>query len=585
MRQRTLKLLLAIGTSLLLITNASAQINVTWDGGDGEWNQSMWNGGMTIESIIGASDGADGFDGPLEEVQNIIIPSGTVSYDANTRGSDFEMHQGSTLTIQSGAVWQQVTESSWTNNRWTQMDVDSLNIDGGVFRRTGAARFDDDSPPDPQSGGALIFGSWQGDDGFGKPAADPRDNQETYINITNGGRLENEGQLWFGSWGDTAPNGTVIAMTINDGHVDLTGGTVTGIGEFADADLVFSNRFNINNDPETDQPSYSINFTGPGSITVDRSGIVNAFQADSFLSEYDPDSLLPVGYESLWDAGILQAHGQSGPDGASFGDYFTTQGQLGQDDYMLVSNVAPLPGTILGIGTEALIGNDLTDLGDDGDETAYSDTDTAGFDATFFSSDEPGFGGGESAFNVFDNTLGPGNDKWCCGTGFPQIVGADLGREVELTHFTVSSANDIPGRDPRVWSIEGSSDGENWTTIFSHSDPNAALWNDRLQVIRFDAGSDFEAPTESYSQFRMVTESTGLTEGAFFQLGEIEFFGNVVDGGPTAVTSIRMATSIRLIEQSKRRVGPVHLWKVERQLLLKGIATVTVTSTPPTRTV
>jgi hypothetical protein len=54
-------------------------------------------------------------------------------------------------------------------------------------------------------------------------------------------------------------------------------------------------------------------------------------------------------------------------------------------------------------GTESLLGNDLTDLGDDGDETAYSPPDLAGFDADFFSSDEPGFGGGEFAFNVFDN--------------------------------------------------------------------------------------------------------------------------------------------------------------------------------------
>ena len=185
---------------------------------------------------------------------------------------------------------------------------------------------------------------------------------------------------------------------------------------------------------------------------------------------------------------------------------------------------------ILGTGTGALLGNDLTDLGDDGVENSYfPPNDLGGFDAIFFSSDEPGFGGGESAFNVFDNILGPSNDKWCCGTVFPQIVGADFrdtqGKEFRLTHFTVSSANDIPRRDPRVWSIEGSNDGVNWEVIFSQNDPGASLWTERLQVLRFEEGRDYEEQTTAYGMFRMVTEATDLTGGAFFQVGEIEFFG------------------------------------------------------------
>ncbi len=60
-------------------------------------------------------------------------------------------------------------------------------------------------------------------------------------------------------------------------------------------------------------------------------------------------------------------------------------------------------------------GNGLTDLDNDGLEDLYfAPDDLAGFDAIFFSSDEPGFQGGEFAYNVFDNILGPDNDKWCC---------------------------------------------------------------------------------------------------------------------------------------------------------------------------
>lgn len=63
---------------------------------------------------------------------------------------------------------------------------------------------------------------------------------------------------------------------------------------------------------------------------------------------------------------------------------------------------------ILGTGTASLIGGDLTDPEDDGAPDADQ-----GYNATFTSSEEPGFGGGEFAFNVFDNQLGGGNAKWC----------------------------------------------------------------------------------------------------------------------------------------------------------------------------
>ena len=63
---------------------------------------------------------------------------------------------------------------------------------------------------------------------------------------------------------------------------------------------------------------------------------------------------------------------------------------------------------VLGTGTESLLGGDLTDPEDDGAPDADQ-----GYNATFTSSEEPGFGGGEFAFNVFDNQLGPGNAKWC----------------------------------------------------------------------------------------------------------------------------------------------------------------------------
>ena len=184
---------------------------------------------------------------------------------------------------------------------------------------------------------------------------------------------------------------------------------------------------------------------------------------------------------------------------------------------------------ILGIGTKALLGGDLTDPEDDGNPESDD-----GYNAIFTANDKPGFGGGEFAFNVFDNRLGPFNDKWCCGPagGIPAgglHVTVELEEPYALTHFTVSSANDFPGRDPIKWGVQGSNDGNNWTTIFSHD--GDSFWNQRLQVVRFNAGEDFDVQTTMYRFFRHVTFDTALNPtgnpaGSYFQIGEIEYFGD-----------------------------------------------------------
>ncbi|MEZ5304184.1 MAG: PEP-CTERM sorting domain-containing protein [Verrucomicrobiales bacterium] len=198
---------------------------------------------------------------------------------------------------------------------------------------------------------------------------------------------------------------------------------------------------------------------------------------------------------------------------------------------------------VLGNGTGALLGNDLTDRGNDGNELIYNPPVTlGGFDGVFFASNEAGFsggslGGGEFAFNVFDNLVGSGDAKWCCGATpgtsgvgdeAPQIVGVNLNANRLLTHFTVTSSNDTPGRDPRIWTMEGSNDGILWDVIFSQNDASASLWgtdaSSRNRVLLFTQGVDYPVQTQTYQQFRMVTTQTGLGTGAFFALNEIELF-------------------------------------------------------------
>ena len=290
----------------LWVGTAQGQIDVVWGGGDGFWVDENWDDGTglnTIDAFVGQLDGSNGAGGPNGE-DNITISSGTVEYQANDLQSDFRMKQGSRLVINGGATWTQIQDDSWSENRWTEMDLTSLVLDNGTFRRTGIVG--------DEGGGALIFGSWRGDDNQDSWLP----HQETDILITNGGSLENEGSVWFGT-PDILPD-SIFTMTINDGSMNLIGGDIP-----PDTDFPFEGALFFF-DPDNGS-THRINFTGPGSISVDATGIGLATL----------DDVTYVTYEELWSEGILQANGKSGPDGENFATYFTVNGAPGQDDYTL----------------------------------------------------------------------------------------------------------------------------------------------------------------------------------------------------------------------------------------------------------
>jgi hypothetical protein len=208
---------------------------------------------------------------------------------------------------------------------------------------------------------------------------------------------------------------------------------------------------------------------------------------------------------------------------------------------------------VLGIGNAALLGGDLTDPEDDGNEAA-GDTDPSWNWKAIFANSEPGFNGvalpgtpagTERSYNVFDNAADGGGDaKWCCGeplTGStisasnPLNITVQLKERHRLTHFTVTSANDTPTRDPRDWQILGSNDGTVWEPIFTQiggaiagqtttTNTTLSLWgNTRNQVNKFT----LTKPSRAYTFIRFQCSATYVTAatGAFFQLTEIEYFG------------------------------------------------------------
>jgi hypothetical protein len=193
-------------------------------------------------------------------------------------------------------------------------------------------------------------------------------------------------------------------------------------------------------------------------------------------------------------------------------------------------------GTILGVGGANLAHErglyvDLTDV-----DNVKGDFDGSEYEGTVFASFRvgPGAGSGEDAHKLFDNVVDPSESatqsksKLCCD-GAPQWIAFKFNSGAKsIDAYTISSANDVPNRDPLDWVIEGSnnstdgSDGT-WTAIHTVDGTGTAPWDGtRHEVILWEAGvgKDFTKPA-AYETIRFRV--TAQQSGGNFQISELEF--------------------------------------------------------------
>ncbi|MFP6899186.1 MAG: LamG-like jellyroll fold domain-containing protein, partial [Roseibacillus sp.] len=215
----------------------------------------------------------------------------------------------------------------------------------------------------------------------------------------------------------------------------------------------------------------------------------------------------------------------------SDGDFWSDWQEVGfgsdpndQNDFPQVTQIDSL-----GTGTGALLGGDLTDPEDNGIQgNVPGDWSTLNWNWVRISASGENyfgnFGGSEGAYDIFDNTVGPGQAKWCCG-GPPQNLVVEFSEAYSLTHFTLTSGNDVPTRDPILWSIQGSNDGLVWDVLYPdpgfHPGPGVSLWPSRLEVLRFQ----LPKPTDPYKLFKYDVQA--VVSGPNHQINELELFGFV----------------------------------------------------------
>ncbi|MGI9239577.1 MAG: hypothetical protein ACR2RV_02180, partial [Verrucomicrobiales bacterium] len=191
---------------------------------------------------------------------------------------------------------------------------------------------------------------------------------------------------------------------------------------------------------------------------------------------------------------------------------------------------------ILGTGTQALLGDDLTD--DPRFEPITFD---------YF----PKYPVNDDYLAMVDNGLG-GVSDWTFreGDGYDEFPSAyfevTFGKAITLSYFTLSSWAETTNRDLLAWEIQGSNDGVNFHTIFHRTNEDASIWTARSQVVRFDAGTHFIEPA-AYKTFRFATHHyEGAVPSKYSALGELELFGIPFQFEITQIKLIEEGTAAQL---------------------------------------
>jgi len=106
-------------------------------------------------------------------------------------------------------------------------------------------------------------------------------------------------------------------------------------------------------------------------------------------------------------------------------------------------------------------------------------------------------------------------------------VEVKLNRYAKINGYTITSANDVPGRDPRDWKLRAwDEETERWNTLHSVADNPA--WENRFKTRVWNFENE-----AWYARYRLyISDINGDTQG-LMQMAELQLFGDV--GEPTGL--------------------------------------------------
>ncbi|MFG2465724.1 GH92 family glycosyl hydrolase [Streptomyces canus] len=118
-------------------------------------------------------------------------------------------------------------------------------------------------------------------------------------------------------------------------------------------------------------------------------------------------------------------------------------------------------------------------------------------------------GGGEVKENLVDGEPGT---KWLAfeSTGWTEF---DLAKPLKVVTYALTSANDAAERDPRDWTLKGSTDGKDWKTLDTRSGES---FDERFRTKSYDIADPAE-----YQHFRLeITKNNGAS--GILQLADVQ---------------------------------------------------------------
>ena len=123
-----------------------------------------------------------------------------------------------------------------------------------------------------------------------------------------------------------------------------------------------------------------------------------------------------------------------------------------------------------------------------------------------------GVTGDHSISGSFD---GKAQTKWCVENAGSAVVWlAELHAPTKIPSYTLTSADDVPARDPKEWALEGSNDGTQWTALDKQAMPEP--FANRFEEKQFQVATPGE-----YRFYRF----TFIPRDPLFHIGEIGLAG------------------------------------------------------------
>ena len=158
---------------------------------------------------------------------------------------------------------------------------------------------------------------------------------------------------------------------------------------------------------------------------------------------------------------------------------------------------------------------------------------------------------GFSGSSAFDGTS---NTKWLCAAVCWLRYDFGTGVAQTIKRYDITSANDVPARDPKDWQLQGSNDGTNWTTVDTRT--GQPSFPNRYQTMSFTVASP-----GAYRYYRLnVTANNGDGSTQISELAMFSDVGRTVPDGTYRLFNRKSNKAFDLQNGSTADATPVVQW-------------------------